>query len=63
MHKLKYKLDSYIKCYKARLVAEGYSKKVGVDHARMYSLMVKNDFTHVVLVIAIVIRYIFANST
>ncbi len=53
MHKFKYKLDGSIKWYKAHLVVKGYSKKVGVDHAKMYYLVVKNDFICFVLAIAI----------
>ncbi len=53
MHKLKYKLDGSIKWYKAHLVAKGYSKNVGVDHAKTHSLVVNNDSIPVVLAIAI----------
>jgi len=53
VHKFKYKSDDSIKWYKAHLVVEDYLKKVGVDHAKTYFLVVKNDFIRVVLVITI----------
>jgi hypothetical protein len=53
VHKFKYKSDSSIKWNKARLVSKGYSKKVGVDHATTYSLVVNNDSIRVGLAIAI----------
>jgi hypothetical protein len=53
VHKFKYKSNGSIKWYKDHLVVEGYSKRVGIDHAKTYSLVVKNDFIHVVLAITI----------
>ena len=52
VYKTKYKLEGTIDKYKARLVANGYAQKEGIDYIEKFSLVEKLDIIRMVLAFA-----------
>lgn len=44
IYKTKFNSDGSINCYKARLVAQGFTQKYGVDYKETFALVAKNDY-------------------
>ena len=53
VYKLKLKLDSTVKCYKALLVAKGYHQTAGLVYFKTLSLVVKPTTIRIILALAI----------
>ena len=51
--KLKVNADGLVECYKARLVAQGYSQKFGLDYDETFCPVVRFELVRTVIALAV----------
>lgn len=51
-HLIGFKLNNEIDCFKARLIAKGYTQKPSIDYFDMFASVVKLDTVHIIISLA-----------
>ena len=55
IYKIKTRSDRSIKCYKTRLVANGFMEEYGIDYEETFTLVTRISFVRALLAVAVVV--------